>query len=167
MGRVIRRVPPNWEHPKEDRYGRIDYRPMFDESYEDAIAEWIENHRLWEEGKHPHQEDAETRAKYRYYAEWAGNPPSVDSYRPKWVDGEATWYQVYETVSEGTPVTPPFATQDELIAYLATYGDEWDQRRTDRAWSVESATNFVKGTGWRPSAISINGQFVDQNQQVI
>jgi hypothetical protein len=25
---------------------------------------------------------------------------------------EATWFQAWETVTEGTPVTPPFATTD-------------------------------------------------------
>jgi hypothetical protein len=35
-------------------------------------------------------------------------------------DKEATWFQAWETVTEGTPVTPPFATTDELVDYLAT-----------------------------------------------
>lgn len=32
---------------------------------------------------------------------------------------------LYETVSEGTPVTPAFATADALVEHLATVGTEW------------------------------------------
>lgn len=34
---------------------------------------------------------------------------------------------LYETVSEGTPVTPVFATAEDLIDHLATVGQDWDQ----------------------------------------
>lgn len=36
------------------------------------------------------------------YWEWESNPPDRESYRP-YKDEEGTWYQLYETVSEGTP----------------------------------------------------------------
>ena len=48
---------------------------------------------------------------------------------------ELTWWQVYGTVSEGTPDTPAFATSAELIYYLFTYGDYP---------SREAATAFVE-----------------------
>ena len=32
MGREVRRVPANWEHPKEWRYGRHDFIPFHDRS---------------------------------------------------------------------------------------------------------------------------------------
>lgn len=171
MGREIRRVIPNWEHPKytnddapySNRVGQ--YRPLFDEDYETAIAEWIDNHQKWLLGEHEDQKNGQN-SEYKYYAQWNGNAPEVEQYRPKWPEGSATWYQVYETVSEGTPVTPPFQTQDELIDYLVTNGDFWDQhRREDRTssmpcepWSRQSATNFVKGHGWMPSMIIANGE---------
>lgn len=55
-------------------------------------------------------------------------PPEREYYR-SWKDEDATWFQVWETVSEGTPVTPPFATKEELIDYLVANGDFWDQKR--------------------------------------
>lgn len=164
MGRELRMVVPNWEHPKRDD-GR--YEPKLNESYKEAITEWIKNHQLWEEGKHPDQLDGSGK-KYRYYAEWYGNPPDPEYYIPDWKLEERTWYQVYETVSEGTPVTPPFATKQELIEYLVENGDFWDQKRRkeDRGygmpcapWSRKAAEQFVNETGWAMSGMICNGVF--------
>lgn len=126
---------------------------MHDKSYRVAISAWIENHLLWQEGKHPDQ-----NADYEYYAEYDGDAPSVEGYRPDWGDGEATWWQVYETVSEGTPVSPPFGTQEELIDYLVAHGDFWDQERGHAGWERKAAERFVKEVGWAPSGIVIPGK---------
>lgn len=162
MGREIRRVPANWEHPRYTEENapsnpfRIivgEYMPMFDRSYSEAIVEWIKNHHLWEEGKHPDQISGSGK-EHRYYASWGGSPPDVDYYRPDWKPDDATWYQVYQTVSEGTPVSPPFATQDELIEYLVANGDFWDEKRGHGGWKREVADKFVKDVGWAPSMVS-------------
>ncbi len=130
MGREIRQVPANWEHPKDDK-GR--YVPINDEDYETVITEWIRDHNLWMIGKHPDQiEDSEAMAKYEYYAEWYGDAPGVEYYHPKWTDEERTHYQVYETVTEGTPVTPSFKTKAELINYLVEHGTYWDTKGYNR-----------------------------------
>ncbi|MEI8319481.1 MAG: hypothetical protein WCH79_16185, partial [Planctomycetia bacterium] len=49
---------------------------------------------------------ASARIAVRYFAEYDGDPPEVRFYRPDWAPGEATWFQVYETVSEGTSYQP-------------------------------------------------------------
>lgn len=115
MGREIRRVPADWEHPKVKKF---DYRtmreveilqPLFDRCFE-----------------------------------------------------EPTHYQVYETVSEGTPVTPHFATKAELIDYLVEHGDAWDELRTKEGrqasagWNRDAATDFVERE-WAPSMIITGG----------
>lgn len=64
------------------------------------------------------------------------------------------WWQVWETVSEGSPVTPPFATAAELIDHLVAHGDAWDQKRGRPGWSRESATRLVEG-GWAASMIVV------------
>lgn len=167
MGREIRRVPPNWEHPQKEEYnsrkGRYEpqYQPLYDEPYSEAIAEWTKNHMLWVDGKHPDQLDG-SGAGYENYADWGGNAPDVKYYRPNWKAEEMTWYQVYETVSEGTPVSPPFATKEELVEYLVANGDFWDQARRKEGrgemncdpWSRKAAEQFVFGSGWAPSFIS-------------
>ena len=159
MGREIRRVPPNWEHPRAECRHKNPWRldgcddakahdgmclqPMFDSDFDTALYEWVEEYELWKKGEHPHQKD------YPYW-EYAGPPPDPAYYHPKW-EVEPTWYQVYETVSEGTPVTPPFATKGELVDYLVEHGDFWDQRRGDGGWKHENAEQFVNA-GWAPSA---------------
>jgi len=167
MGRELRKVIPNWEHPKKEGYeDRL--QPMFNDSYIDEINNWIKNHNLWQKVEHPDQLDG-SASEYKYFAEWEGGPPDVEYYRPDWKDSEMTWYQVYETVSEGTPVTPPFEKQQELIDYLVENGDFWDQsRRKDKhrspfamkcdPWSKEAAERFVMGSGWAPSMIMTDGK---------
>jgi hypothetical protein len=157
MGREVRRVPPNWEHPKKAEYNprtyttRETYQPLYDRDVESAWAEWLERWNKWIGG-----EFAEVRADspdlnynenepYRHLCDWDGMPPDPEYYRPKWLDGEATWYQLYETVSEGTPLTPPFETKEELAQYLAEQGDFWGRKPT-----LEQATSLVK-TGWAMS----------------
>ncbi len=168
MGREIRRVPANWEHPKKEvadyRKGIMveRFQPLHDSSYIDAMNEWIKEHKLWERGKHRDQD-----AYYRYYAQYGGNAPDVEYYRPDWKSEEMTWYQVYETVSEGTPVTPPFETQSELVDYLVDNGDFWDQERRKEPktpwsmncdpWPRNQAEKFVYGSGYAPSLVVENG----------
>ena len=158
MGREIRMIPPNWEHPKRKDYdyqkGIVveSFQPMFDTPYIDAITEWIEGHQLWEKGKHQYQDKD-----YKYYAEYNGDPPSFEYYRPNWKPEEMTWFQMYETVSEGTPVSPPFETKKELINYLVENGDYWDQKREHGGWNRKSAESFVE-KGWSPSGIMIAGK---------
>mgnify|MGYP001168790658 CR=1 FL=1 len=165
MGREIRRVPPNWDHPiSKDEYGRERRQPMYDSTYAAARTEWLEELRKWEASE-DHDRDKHRRedgSAYDYW-EWNSGPPDRAYYRP-WSDDEATWFQLWETVSEGTPVSPPFETLDELAQYLAEHGDEWDQKRcTDSescrlfgltfgkpGWGKERAEAFCKD-GWAPS----------------
>lgn len=164
MGREIRRVPPNWEHPRREcrhspwaggcdeakRNGGRCRQPLFDRSFAEAARKWKEDFAAWERGERPSYCSAESRT--LEFWEWDGDPPDRAFYRPEWTDEERTWLQVYETVSEGTPVTPPFATTEELIDYLATRGDFWDQGRGDGPWARTHAESFVR-RGWAPSLI--------------
>jgi len=150
MGREIRRVPPNWEHPKGD--GSDGYQSMYDRDYETATKEWKEGYALWESGKHPSRHIWEADDEYWDYE----GTPDKSMHRPKFTE-EPTWFQVYQTVSEGTPVTPPFATKKELVDYLVENGDFWDQSRGHGGWERVNAEKFV-GCGWAPSAMVIVGE---------
>jgi hypothetical protein len=157
MGREIRKVPKNWEHPKSDRgYGRgMEFTPLYDQDYLTEITEWIKNHELWLKGEHEDQKEPDG-CKEKFYAEWGGDPPHVEAYRPAWTE-PADHFQVYETVSEGTPVSPVFATKEEMIEYLVANGDFWDQRRGNGGWSRSAAEGFVKFESC-PSLIIANGK---------
>lgn len=45
-----------------------------------------------------------------------------ENYMPDWADAERTHLQIYETTSEGTPLTPPMATAEELADYCVRNG---------------------------------------------
>ena len=135
MGREIRRVPPNWEHPRDEK-GQ--YRPVFDQTYEEAAQQWANDFLAWENGDNPDRATATPSA--RYFWEWAGGPPDEEYYRPAFID-EPTHYQIYETVSEGTPTSPVFATLDEMKDWLMREG-----------YSEIAAAKFVE-YGYAPSMI--------------
>ena len=54
MGREIRKVPPNWEHPK-----RADgtYYPMLDAVYKEAVIAREKEYQQWQEGTHPNYQE--------------------------------------------------------------------------------------------------------------
>lgn len=61
--------------------------------------------------------------------------------------------ETYETVSEGTPITPPFETKEELVEWMSNNKDFWGYQ-----WTKEQAENFVINTGWAMSGIIKNGE---------
>ena len=105
MGRELRKVPANWEHPKNDN-GK--YQPMFNIYYGDAMNDWLKNHKQWEDGTHPDLvAKPERKQEYPFYAEWGGNPPDIKYYQTKrYTNEDLTHIQLYETTSEGTPKKP-------------------------------------------------------------
>lgn len=40
-------------------------------------------------------------------------------YMPNWEENECTHFQMYETCTEGTPISPPMSTPEDLAHYLA------------------------------------------------
>jgi hypothetical protein len=56
-------------------------------------------------------------------------------------------WQVWETVSEGSPVSPVFAKAEDLVEWLVGQGT-----------SREGATAFVKDGGWVPSMVAFGGK---------
>lgn len=159
MGREIRRVAMGWEHPKKSvpdwRTGRMieQYQPLYDQDFETAMSEWLKELDEWKTGEFERvlQEDLECRydsaQPYRAFCEYNGGAPEPEYYRPVWSADAVMGFAVYETVSEGTPVTPSFATKDELVYYLSNHGTYWDN---GKPWSREAAEGFVESE-WSPS----------------
>jgi hypothetical protein len=94
------------------------------------------------------------------YWDWDGPPPDPLYHRPRWRKDEMTWYQMYDTVSEGTPVTPPFETKAALARHLVQHGTFWDPT----PWSPEAAAHFIVD-GWAPSFIMTGTTIQDPRQQ--
>lgn len=149
MGREIRMVPPNWEHPKDDM-GNL--QSMFDQTFTAACEEWKRDFAAWERGERESYFDASKYPDDYQYWEWNNTPPTDRRHYRPYKDEEATWFQLWETVTEGTPVSPPFATKEELAEHLAEHGTFWD----NAGWGRERAYAFVK-SGSAPSMAFIGG----------
>lgn len=71
-------------------------------------------------------------------------------YRPAWTDAERNGYQLYETVTEGTPLTPSFETPAQLINWLVTIGD-------GRVVLTRPQAEAIVREGWVPTGIVLGG----------
>lgn len=159
MGREIRKVPPNWDHPRTNHYGDNRYKPLCDSYYPQVSQEWVEEFIKFEDEKKSGKIEGHYGCKYYWEYNHAPDEDMCVPYEEK----DCTWIQVYETVSEGTPVTPPFATPEELIDYLIENGDFWYQQSigtsSERFYSKPSriaAENFVR-EGYAPSMMVCDG----------
>lgn len=153
MGREIRRVPKNWEHPRYDEKGRWPghHIPMHDCDFETAAAQWKDDFAAWEDGDHPDlcQSASIDLAQTTEFWEWE-SPPDPDTCRPKFTS-EPACLQVYETVSEGTPVSPVFETEGEMVAWLIAQGhSEHAAREFVRRGDVPSMVMTVPPGGGPP-----------------
>ena len=107
MGREVRRVPADWQHPKNA--DTDSYQPLYDQDYQAAAQEWKDGFLEWM--RKPAEPDCE-------YWDWEGGPPDREYYRPKWTEAEQTHYMMYETTSEGTPISPAFESPELLAGWL-------------------------------------------------
>ena len=129
MGREIRKVPSSWEHPKDEKEH---FKPLFDWTYAEALKLHFLNElpgHLW------------PPICWQYLPEWFKCWPSRECYRPRWDDNEATHFQIYENVTEGTPVSPVFESLNEMKKWLLEQG-----------FSERAASIFVKD-GYAPTFI--------------
>ena len=115
MGREVRRVPKDWQHPKnsDGKYIALHEGGDIKADY----LKWFDNWELWQQGQHPSQEKY-PEERHTRFTDWDGGPPNPDDYLPSWPDEQRTHYQMYEDTSEGTPISPVFATPEELARWL-------------------------------------------------
>jgi hypothetical protein len=147
MGRRLRRVPLDWTHPiATEGRDKGQPHPTYDKDYETAAIEWLESVRKWEAGEDPDRAGYEADEGRRvFYWEYESGPPDPAYYRHRrWTPGEATAYQVYENVTEGTPISPVLPDGDAVVSWLVEQGHS---ERAARAF-LESgyAPSFVMDT---------------------
>lgn len=132
MGREVRMVPANWEHPTNSRG---EYEPLFD-GYEEAV--------------HRFARDVEAMGLEKALEENDGGPRYSDYMHP---EGERTHYMMYENTSEGTPISPAFATAEELARWLA------DNRASAFAGMTANYEQWLStiNSKWAPSLVVVNG----------
>lgn len=116
MGREVRKVPPTWEHPKDERGNFI---PLLEGFSADAKS-WDEEAAAWARGEFPSY--ADEKDKLLSFEDWSGKRPIPENYMPEWPAEEATHFQMYETCSEGTPISPVMSSPEELARWLTDTG---------------------------------------------
>lgn len=120
MGREIRRVPKGWQHPTDESDKFI---PIYNESFQDAFDDWYNGLQTWLNGTSNDYNDQYYTRDARGYSQYAGQSPDPDYYREQnWTEEEATCYQIYQNVSEGTPVSPVFETLADMETWLLEQG---------------------------------------------
>lgn len=156
MGREVRRVSASWQHPK-DKAGA--YIPLFDSDYRERAQEWDDEWAKWQEGLCKSYapgvdwEPIKEAYKDERYTDYAGPRPSPDDYMPNWPDAQRTHLMMYEDTSEGTPISPAFATPEELARWLA---DNGASSFADMTASYEQWLRVCNG-GYAPSMVMHGG----------
>jgi hypothetical protein len=132
MGREVRRVPPDWQHPTDESSGR--HKPLYYGAggrFERQASDWLKAANEWDAGTHP------GRARHPellFYQDYYGGPPEAEDYMLVGVSDEAcTHYQLYENTSEGTPCGPPFLTLDEVAEHAAEHATTFASLKADKA----------------------------------
>jgi hypothetical protein len=132
MSREIRPVALDWEHPQMGG------------TYYDGTPRYRALH---------------SREDLLRHLDWNTENPDdlieIDpaDYMPELKEGTPFGWQMYQTVSEGSPVSPVFATKDELAQWLSSPAAGREQ------CSPEAARKFTED-GWAPSFVSVGGQFM-------
>jgi hypothetical protein len=130
MGCEARRVPANWQHPKQQVFNHCTlcmedtYRPLHrGEKYQPDVDKWDEECAKWKAGKHPDCCKIEYCA--MTYEQYEEQRPHRDDYMPNWPAEERTHLMMYENTTEGTPISPAFATAEELARWLTDNNATW------------------------------------------
>lgn len=164
MGREVRRVPADWQHPRyaadhhrERLRGR--YIPLHDGGFAQADADWSEGWAKWQEGLTENYGGPEKwraidpECRGMRFTDYHGERPSPDDYMPDWPEDQRTHFMMYEDTSEGTPISPAFATPEELARWLADTGAS---TFADMTATYEQWLPICRG-GWAPSMVISGG----------
>lgn len=159
MGREIRRVPATWQHPKNDRGN---YIPLLSGSFAERAKEWETEYAQWQRGLRRDYSEvggwiARTGDELTMrFTEWHGRRPSPDDYMPDWPESERTHIQMYESTSEGTPISPVMDDPKKLARWLADNGASSFGSMTA---TYEQWLSMCE-RGWAPSGIMVVGRLM-------
>jgi len=91
----------------------------------------------------------------------AENKPAYDAWQQEDPPSGEGW-QIWETVSEGSPISPVFATPEELARY--SVGTRWG---ADNGTSYETWLAFITGPGHAPSMVGDEHGLRDGVQAIV
>lgn len=118
MGGEVRRVPADWKHPL-DETGH--YRELMPD-YARRLLRWQEEKDQWDQGLQragrggwkPITPDQP----FGGFDDVVGEKPDPEQYMPEWPEEAKTHMQMYETSTEGTPISPVMEKAEELAQWL-------------------------------------------------
>lgn len=123
----LRFVPENWSHPKDEK-GL--FLPLRGESFSKEIADYKEEKEMWNNPRGfkkkimgesfswvPKEEDEKKFS----FEDWHGKCPEEKDYMPEFSDQERTHCQLYETITEGTPITPVMGSSAEVGRWIVKH----------------------------------------------
>lgn len=138
MWREIRRVPANWQHPiRFLGHSEEEYQPCFQRDLREDIKDYFKELKKWYKDYFDFVENRKIvrfgDKTYSYelwnFSDWIWdeppNPPDPKYYMPTWER-----YQLFEDVSEWTPLSPPFEKPEQLVEWLSENLDFWWAKRT-------------------------------------
>lgn len=170
MGIELRKVPADWKHPTDSDFGNHRVSSLAFTAPRHQKWRAIEMNRSWDEAMRVWWWKQITDRLKRWVAYWPSvfgmiDPPSAVRYweaadrkqpeyfyyRPRWGSWERTHYQLYETVSEGTPISPVMPSLEALA--------EWCAGQTKEVWvnthlDYSGWMRFFSRGGWAPSGVS-------------
>lgn len=133
MSREVRRVPPDWEHPKNKKGEHIPLLPRFpynaNEIEEGLRDGWLK----------------------------PDEPNHGIECMPDWPEVQRTHYQMYESVSEGTPISPVCESPEALARWLVEHNAS---ACGDQTASYEGWLRVAQG-GYAPTGILMGGRFTN------
>lgn len=163
MGREVRMVPADWAHPTDGvkRDGSPNFKPLMRGPYSERVAEWDRDYAAWQRGMTVNFLTGEERPIgdefcHLSFEEWDGARPVPKDYMPEWADGEATHCMMYEDTTEGTPISPAFATPEELARWLV------DNNASAFGYSTASYEQWlgIARGGFAPSMVITGGKLM-------
>lgn len=149
MGREIRKVPAGWEHPTEECKHFLHPAIAMIIGKSSEAGNGCEESRRRGDGRcyKPLSDGLDFEHRVDSAKEFDEEPPKPEWFTETRDESLCTHIQMYETVSEGTPYSPVFATEDELVDWLVKDGGY------DGPLPRDAAERFVKGGGWAPSLV--------------
>lgn len=103
-----------------------EYKAQHEGCYHKAFDEWVEERNKWNEGyRLDWTQDGrvfipkDIKDKNLSFEDWTGEAPDSRYYMKQFPENEKTHLMMFETCSEGTPISPAFKTEEELAKWLA------------------------------------------------
>jgi hypothetical protein len=162
-GRELRVVPLDYKHPtigeQAERFGgntwnslrgdiSDELHSMFMRTYDEAIRDWWERREAWQRGERPEYFEEREGDPYTF-EEWDGGPPNPAYYlRHPLPTDVPMGIQLWQTISEGTPISPVFEDSAAGRRAMAEHMAEHDTTSIMRDLDADGWHRLITGEAY-------------------